>query len=154
MSDPDASVRSMKGVRSIDIVLDEVRRERDAQLRHFDAIDTKAGIVLGFAGALVALTPPHTDLLVLFGRIAAVVSGIASMLTFWPNTYWSTDLRRLREGYLAAEIEFSKLRLLDTQINLAEREVAILAAKAARLKAAMGALAIAVLLTAVGLGLH
>ncbi len=42
----------MRGVKSIDIVLDEVRRERGAQGRHFDAIDTKAGIVLAFAGRL------------------------------------------------------------------------------------------------------
>lgn len=42
---------------SIEIVLEEVRFEREAQLQHFDSLDAKAGILLGFAGALVALAP-------------------------------------------------------------------------------------------------
>ncbi len=47
----------MRGISAIDIVADEVRSERAAQLGHFDAVETKAGVLLGFAGAITALSP-------------------------------------------------------------------------------------------------
>jgi hypothetical protein len=43
--------------RSLEIVAEEVKSERRMQLAHFDSLDSRAGIVLGFAGAIVALTP-------------------------------------------------------------------------------------------------
>jgi hypothetical protein len=144
----------LKGIRSLSVVREEVRVERDAQLRHFDSIDAKAGILLGFAGALVALSPIRTDALVEVGRYVAVVSGFLSLWAFWPRRYWSTNLRPLRDRYLAAEPEFTSLRLLDTQIDMAEHTAEVLRSKAVRLKAAMIALAIAVLLTGIGLGVH
>ena len=49
-----------QGIRSLDVVREEIRIERAAQLQHFDALDSKAGIVLGFAGAIVALAPSPT----------------------------------------------------------------------------------------------
>ena len=156
MSVPVATVRVMASadrVRSLDIVLDEVRTERDHQLQHFDALDQKAGIVLGFAGALVALAPTRPDLLLALARASAVVSGFLHLSTFWPRRYWSIDLRPLRDKYLAAEPAFTELRLLDTQIEMIERRGTILRSKALRLKQAMSALAFAVLLTAVALGL-
>jgi hypothetical protein len=140
-------------VRSLDIVFDEVRAERDHQLQYFDALDQKAGIVLGFAGALVALAPPRPDLLLIVGRAAAVLSGFFCLSTFWPRRYWSTDLRPFRDKYLAAEPSFTRLRLLDTKIEMIERIGTIVRGKALRLKLAMSALAIGVLLTAVALGL-
>jgi hypothetical protein len=145
-------VAQLKGIRSLSVVREEVRAERDSQVRYFDSIDAKAGILLGFAGALVALSPVRTDVLVEMGRSVGIVSGFLALWTFWPRRYWSTDLRPLRDRYLAAEPEFTTLRLLDTQIDMVERTAEILRSKAIRLKAAMIALAIAVLLTGIGLG--
>ncbi|MBI4728273.1 MAG: hypothetical protein HY775_02035 [Acidobacteria bacterium] len=45
----------MEPLQSIDPVTHEVEREGEVQARHFEALDTKAGAVLGFAGVLVAL---------------------------------------------------------------------------------------------------
>lgn len=42
---------------TLDVLEDVVRREYDAQERRADSLDTKAGLVLGFAGLLVSLTP-------------------------------------------------------------------------------------------------
>jgi hypothetical protein len=78
---------SSEQVRSLDIVFEELRTERDQQLHHFDALDQKAGIVLGFAGALVALAPRGSDVFLSFGRAAAVVSGFLCLSTFWPRRY-------------------------------------------------------------------
>jgi hypothetical protein len=137
--------------RSLDIVAKEVRIERGMQLSHFDALDSKAGIVLGFAGAIVALAPGGNHLLVVLGRAAAAGSGLLALWSFWPRQYWHLDLRSLRDLYLTAEPGFARLRLLDTQIGMAEGMKATLASKALRLKASMAALALAAVLTAVGM---
>lgn len=144
----------LKGVRSLDVVREEVRAERGAQLQHFDSIDTKAGILLGFAGALVALAPGRTTVLVQAGRAVAVVSGFLALWTVWPRRYWSTNLRSLRDKYLAAEPQFTLLQVVDTQIDMAERMAEILHRKGTHLKRAMVALAAAVFLIGIGLGIH
>jgi hypothetical protein len=113
---------------------------------------SKAGIVLGFARALVALAPPRAELLLDLGRALAVVCGFLCLWTCWPRRYWSTSLRPFRDKYLDSELEFAKIHLLDTQIGMADRMSETLASKAMRLKLAMLALALAVLLTAGGIG--
>jgi hypothetical protein len=40
---------------SLDLLIEINQSERDAQLSHFDSLDTKAGLVLGFAGVLIGL---------------------------------------------------------------------------------------------------
>jgi hypothetical protein len=144
---------SVRGIRSIDVVVDEVRSERGAQLSHFDAIDTKAGVLLGFAGAIVALSGGSTGSLVGLGRIAAVLAGLLALGSFWPRKYWTTDLRGLRDSYLAAEPEFTRLHLVDSQIVFAERAHHTLERKALLLKGSMEALGLAILALGVGLAL-
>jgi disulfide bond formation protein DsbB len=122
-----------------------VRAERDRQLKHFEALDTKAGIVLGFAGALVALTPRHVNALLVIGRIGAVLSAFLGLSTFWPRDVWSEEVPELRARYLAADLAFTKLRLLDTLVNAATATRAVVRSKAFRLKLAMIALAVAIL---------
>jgi len=72
----------------------------------------------------------------------------------WPRRFWSTNLRSLRDKYLAAEPEFTLLQVLDTPIEMAERTASILHGKATHLKRALVALAAAVLLIGIGLGKH
>lgn len=143
----------LKGTRSLEVIQSEVRAERTGQLANFDSIDTKAGILLGFAGALVALSQESSMWPVVVGRGLGALSGFLSLWTFWPRKFWSTDLRRFRDKYLAPEPAFSNLKLLDTHIEMAERTAEIIRRKAVSLRLAMVALASAVLLTAVGLGL-
>lgn len=45
------------GLQSLDELATLAETERMMQIGHFEALDGKAGIVLGFAGALVALAP-------------------------------------------------------------------------------------------------
>jgi hypothetical protein len=40
---------------SLDLIASLVEVQQDHQLRHFDGLDNKAGIMLGFAGVLVAI---------------------------------------------------------------------------------------------------
>jgi len=115
---------------------------------------TKAGIVLGFSGALVALSRVPGQWLVSAGRWAAFASGAASVLSFWPRKCWTTDLRALRDGYLAMEPAFTMLKLLDTQILMVERGRKTLDRKGGLLKIAMLMLGVGSLLMALGVSLH
>jgi hypothetical protein len=142
-----------EAIRSPETILEQVRSEREAQLRHFDALDAKAGIILGIAGALVALSPA-SRLFVDGGRYVAALSGLLGLWTFWPRRFDVIELRPLRDLYLASEPAFTKIRLLDTQIAVAEGLTEALQRKAWRLKLAMFSLATAALLTAIGLGLN
>jgi hypothetical protein len=139
---------------SLDLILDKALVERANQLQHFDALDAKAGIILGFAGALVALTPGAQHLVTDFGRLSAVVAGLAALWAFLPRKYDVTNVSALRRKYLAAEQAFTKVHLLDSQIVMLESTAEVLRRKARRIKAAMVALATAVILVAIGIPLH
>ncbi len=85
------------GIRSLEVVLEVVRRERDAQLRHWDALDAKGGVMLGFAAALAALAPMDVNVVVDAGRILAVAGGLAALVAFWPRRYTAVKVRKLRD---------------------------------------------------------
>ncbi len=145
---------AVRGIRSIEVVAHEVRSERAAQLSHFDAIDTKAGVLLGFAGAIVALSSGASWPILAAGRWFAVLAGLFVLGSFWPRKYWTTDLRSLREAYLAAEPAFTQLHLLDSQIVFTERAHRTLERKAVLLKCSMGTLGLAIVALALGLAVR
>jgi len=93
-----------------------VRRERETRLKHWDALDAKSGVMLGFAGALAALAPIDVNSFVDAGRVAAVAGALIALWAFWPRGYGATKLRAFRERYLAAEPTFARLHLTDSQI--------------------------------------
>jgi len=142
-----------RAVGSLDLILEETRIEREAQLGHFDGLDAKAGILLGFSGAVVALAPSD-GLVIGLGRLVAVLAGLASLMAFWPRKFQVMDLYVLRQKYLAAEPQFTKLTILDTQISMLQTTAMLLERKAGRVKSSMATLAAAVVLVAAGLGLH
>lgn len=55
-SDDAKLLRMAERLPSLEVVRDQVRIELDLQFRHFDALDSKAGVVLGFSGAIVAIS--------------------------------------------------------------------------------------------------
>ncbi len=141
-------------MRSLDLLLEHVREERQHQLQHFDALDGKAGILLGFAGAIVALAPTGDAITLGIGRLLAIISAASALAAFWPRVIPVTNLIALRDRYLSTEPAFTKLALMDTQIDMTGRSRQILRSKVRRLKIAMAALAVASVFTAVGVGLR
>lgn len=135
---------------SLDTILDEVRSERTAQVRHFDALDAKAGIILGFSGVLVALFPAG-GVLIDAGRATAVGSGLLALWTFWPRLMPELNLPSLKQLYARAEPEFTSLRLIDTHTEALETLRVLVEAKVIRLKLSMSALAVATTLASIGL---
>jgi hypothetical protein len=141
-------------LKSLDLILDEVRVERDAQLAHFDAVDAKAGIILGFAGALVALSRSPGSGLLVAGRYTAAAAVLVATWAFFPRKFAQTAVRNLREKYLRAEPDFTKLKLLDSHLEIMRITGDLLERKTKRLKVAVGLLGTAAILISVGLGLH
>ena len=137
---------------SLDLILEETRSERQAQLKHFEGLDAKAGILLGFSGAFVALAPTDNAVMA-FGRIAAVLTGLLSLWAFWPRRLGVLNLYVLRQKHLSADPRFTKLSLLDTQVAMIRSTASLLERKAIRLKWAMALQAVAVILVGAGLGL-
>lgn len=68
---------------SLDLLLALVQRERDKQLAHLDALDDKAGIVLGFAGLLITLAPDVPVAFQLLGVLAGATSIGFALAAFW-----------------------------------------------------------------------
>lgn len=66
---------------SLDLIAEEADAQLRAQFRHFEGLDTKAGIVLGFAGVLVALgdkvAPPWESVGFGFAVLAALFAVLA-----------------------------------------------------------------------------
>jgi hypothetical protein len=135
---------------SLDLLLELVQAERDKQLGHFDALDGKAGLVLGFAGLLVTLAPEAPTIFRVGGVLAAVVSAAFALWSFWPRRFPVLEPTALRR-YLGAEAAFTRLTVLDTLEGFVNEGSDILAGKSRRLKHAMLALAAASALLAAGI---
>lgn len=135
---------------SLDLRLQTVSSERAAQLSHFDALDAKAGITLGFAGGLIAVSP---DLAVVPRGIALgllALSAASAAASFWPRRLPALQVGNLRR-YLHAEAEFTKLTLHDTYLAMVQEGWEAAQRKVRLLRLAMASLALAGVTLAVGI---
>ena len=137
---------------SLDRLLAVVENERAQQINHFDAIDAKAGVILGFAGALVALVPDVALFFLIPGAVLAGSAALAALSCFYPQGIAARiQPRQLRDKYLTADERFTALTLLDTQVFMIEQSGRILQGKTRRLQAAMALLAAAVAVLGLGI---
>lgn len=121
---------------SLDLLLQTLMLERDKQLAHFDALDTKAGVLLAFDGVLITLTR--------FIRLAfqwpgiglASGSALFALLAFRPRKYPVLRPRELRK-YLTFEAENTRLMLHDTIGEMITRGGRLLEVKARFLTVAL-----------------
>lgn len=135
---------------SLHLVLDALQHERDAQRAHFEGLDNKAGIVLGFAGLLAALAPDIAGGYLIVGLLLAAVSGGAAVASFWPRGYPVLDAAELRT-YGRADAVTTRLDLIDTLQLMDARASQLLERKARLLKVALGGLAAAALVFGLGI---
>ena len=135
---------------SLDLLIEINQSEREAQLSHFDSMDTKSGLVLGFAGVLIALGN-GTGTVAGTGSIAlAVLAALTAVSSFWPRRFTSVDPTRLGD-YAVSELAFTQLTVIDTlEVMLIETSQE-LETKSRRLKLALMSLTMAALLAAIDL---
>ncbi len=138
-----------KSLPSLDLIARRVDAEHETQIRHADALDAKAGIVLGFSGALAALGRSGATPLRVAGLILAVVAALAALGAIVPARFptWRLTDRR---GYVRAEPELTRVVLLDTTIVMVQQMKAVLERKALCLKVAVVVLTLAIATSAVG----
>lgn len=134
---------------SLEVVSAVARSERDKQLSHFDALDAKAGVLVGFAGVLVALLQDVGVAVTVAAAILASASGVSAVASFWPRALPVLDVGHLRR-YIAAEPALTELVLLDTMNEMLDEGAALLARKGRTLKVAMALLGAALAVVAVG----
>lgn len=135
---------------SLDLLAAEARAERELAFRHADEVDAKAGIVLGFAGAIVAVSAARASVWLVPGSVTAVWAALQCLVAFRPNRHRGLDLRRLRDDYLRSDRAFTQLRILDSQVAMAEQEARVLRRNDRRLRRGLTALGMAVGLLAAG----
>lgn len=136
-------------LRSVERVLTAIHRHRDQQQAHFESLDTKAGLLVGFAGAIAALAKDVDSVLGKLGLVGAAAAAVLGIVSFWPRSYPVFDPRRLRQ-YLRAEDEFTALRLVDTETKMALKASRLIEHKARWLRWALVVLVGAVVLLATG----
>ena len=134
------------GLPSLDLVATTVREERRAIATHTDALDAKAGVVLGFAGAVAALTATRRGGFFEAATGVSVLAALLAMTAFFPRPSPVLNIENLRDKYLGTEERITKLVLVDTEIELRERTRSLIRSKSLLLGAAMTALAFAVAL--------
>lgn len=135
---------------SLDLLLELVQAERDKQLGHLDALDSKAGIVLGFAGLLITLSPETATVFRLGGVFAAVVAAGFALASFWPRRFPVLEPSPLRR-YLRAEEVLTRLTVLDTLEDFINEGSVLLGDKGKRLRWALIFLGLAAGVFAVGI---
>jgi hypothetical protein len=124
---------------SLEILLDLNRAEREIQLTHFEALDAKAGVVLGFSGVLVALGVDGTEWWSRSSLVVAVCAAALAVWAFWPRHLPAIMPTPLGD-YVGSEATFTMLRLLDTLELMINETATLLLKKSRRLKLAMMAL--------------
>lgn len=135
---------------SLELIAREVRAERDTQFRHVDAVDAKAGVVLGFSGVLVAVGVGGFDVYRLPALTAALLAAGLAATVFRARRYPAWDLAELRKEWLRSEAVFTELSLLDTHIDMIETQRTLLHRNTVILGRALTALVTAAVLLVAG----
>jgi len=139
----------MERMPSLNLILETFERERDRQVGHFDSLDTKSGVVLGFSGVVAAVAFNAAQPFRGFAYLASLVAAMLAIAAFWPRRLPAVRPTRLRE-YLMAEDRITRLVLIDTYLGMLDEARDQLATKSRRLKLAMILLGLAGAASAIG----
>lgn len=140
---------------SLRILLERVVSERETMNAHAESLDAKAGVILGFAGVLVALGATAqatiaTDGIFQAGLVfAAIAAGLAAWVVL-PRRYPVLEVFPLRQELLMASESETQLQLLDTQIQMITEVSKLVRSKGSRIRLSVISLAIAAVLVVIG----
>jgi len=138
---------------SLDVVRAEFNIEAASQDKRGDTLDSRAGTVLGFSGVLAGLALNSKSPWALPGALVAAVAALLAAGVVWPRMYGTIGPRALTLEYLDKPAEATKRKVLDTRIDVYEKNQAQLKIKTKRLRWAIRLLTAAVLLVVGALGI-
>lgn len=146
-SGPDREVgESLGTLPSLELIAGAVAGELEALTHHVEALDTKAGVILGFAGVLAGLAVSRGQPIAQLGIIIDVVAGLLAVFAFLPRKWPVLRAKSLREKYLTAQATGTQLHLLDTRIAMVEEASDLLARKGKLVTYALVSLMVAIAL--------
>lgn len=123
-------------VPSLSVIEDALQREDSTWRDRANSIDTKAGVILSAAGVIVAIVGTTSSVAALIGEILAIATGAAAVRALWPRVDKAIGPQELRDRYLTSDPIRTRLILLNTRIQLHQKNEKSLLAKAARLRVA------------------
>jgi hypothetical protein len=94
---------------SLDVVANQVATEREIMNSHAESLDSKPGVVLGFAGVLVGLgataqSAVSDEVVFQVGLGIAVLAALLAAVSFLPRRYPVLEVARLRQNNLTASV--------------------------------------------------
>jgi hypothetical protein len=131
-----AALKPVPRLPSLNLLLQVAMQERDKQLSHFDALDTKAGVLLAFDGVLIAVSRGIQFAFLLPGVVLTSASAVLAFAAFWPRKFPALDPWALRQ-FLTYETENTSLKLHDTIARSVNQGGRVLHVKARNLKFAL-----------------
>lgn len=136
---------------SLSLLASQVADELSWQERRGDALDSKAGVVLGFAGVLAGLSLARLngDL----GRVGLAAAALAAMTAgaaFVPRSLPGLDIAHLRAAYLGRDPTETQMSVLTAQLATHTDTQQALVQKTRLVRAAVAALGFAVVLVVLG----
>lgn len=134
---------------SVGLVLDALQAELDRRRQHFESLDTKSGLILGFSGVLLSLPKDVPFGFLAAGSVLVAAAAVASLLALWPRGFPVLNTTRLAD-YIAAEIEFTQRRMTDTVEQMLVDASHLLRRKALALKVAFVLLSAGLLVLGMG----
>lgn len=139
---------------SIDVIRAELDTEVTIQSQRAEAADARAGVIIGFAGAIATLTLMTGTLATLPGALLAVAAAVAALTVLRPKPESGLEPVALRTQFLAApELEVKKAAL-DRRVANYEKNQPVIAAKSARIKAALTLLTVSIVVVVAGEAYH
>ena len=138
---------------------DVVAGELEFQQSHFDSLDTKAGIVLGLAEAIVALSADAVGTAATWPQVLATIAvvigslaAVTGLYSFWPRRFKVLDVEQVRDDALGLMTDATlRVALLDTRISAINANRGLLRRKAQRLKLSLSLLVTTVVLLGVAI---
>lgn len=137
------SLSPVEPLASLDELAHLGARELQRQMDHFDALDSKAGLVLAFAAVLVGLTPPVHAFARGTGAALAAAAAVLALLAMWPRRLEVLDLYTVRKEALDRPALQTRRLLLETRVAAWQRNQALLRVKAGRLRVGFALVVIA-----------
>jgi hypothetical protein len=140
---------------SLKVLLDQVAAERETMNAHAESLDTKAGVILGFAGVLVGLGATaqaaiSSDAVFQSGLAVAVAAAGLAAWSVLPRPYPVMQVLPARQKLLGARESETQLQLLDLQIKMVMEVAEQVKKKGARVRWSVTCLAIATALIVIG----
>src|SRR5438067_10099409 len=102
---------------ALDLVAGEIRAERDELIRHLDALDAKARIVLGSAGVVAAIAAQRVSATYGARLGISVLAALTALAALVPRRLPVWDVDDLRR-YVVAEPVFTATTMLDSSIDM------------------------------------